>query len=101
MKLRITVLDGDGIGPEVTREAVRVLRAIANLHGHDFSFENKPIGGAAIKTAGSPCPATTVDACLESDAVLLGAVGSPEFDSLIPSRRPEAGLLMLRDRKST
>jgi len=96
MKLRITVLDGDGIGPEVTREAVRVLRSVANLHGHDFSFENKPIGGAAIKTAGSPLPVTTVDACLESDAVLLGAVGSPEFDSLVPSERPEAGLLLLR-----
>jgi 3-isopropylmalate dehydrogenase len=96
MKLRITVLDGDGIGPEVTREAVRVLRAVANLYGHDFSFENQLIGGAAIKTAGSPLPVTTVDACLVSDAVLLGAVGSPEFDSLTPAERPEAGLLQLR-----
>ncbi|MEP6920156.1 MAG: 3-isopropylmalate dehydrogenase [bacterium] len=96
MKLRITVLEGDGIGPEVTQEAVRVLRTIAMLHGHEFSFEHKLIGGAAIKSAGSPLPTATLDACLAGDAVLLGAVGSPDFDSLPPSARPEAGLLLLR-----
>jgi 3-isopropylmalate dehydrogenase len=96
MKLKITILEGDGIGPEVTREAERVLRAIAALHGHEFTFEQKLIGGAAIRNAGSPLPTATLDACLAGDAVLLGAVGSPEFDSLKPSERPEAGLLLLR-----
>ncbi len=96
MKLRITILEGDGIGPEVTREAVRVLRAVAALHGHEFSFDYKHIGGAAIRQTGSPLPTATLDACLDGDAVLLGAVGSPEFDSLPPAERPEAGLLLLR-----
>ena len=96
MKLKITILEGDGIGPEVTREAVRVLRMIATLHGHEFTFDQKLIGGDAIKQAGSPLPTATLDACLAGDAVLLGAVGSPEFDSLRPSERPEAGLLLLR-----
>ena len=96
MKLKITVLEGDGVGPEVTREAVRVLRTVATLHGHEFAFDQKPIGGAAIKQAGTPLPTATLDACLGGDAVLLGAVGSPEFDSLNPSERPEAGLLLLR-----
>ena len=96
MKLKITILEGDGIGPEVTREAVRVLRTIAMLHGHEFNFERKLIGGAAIRESGSPLPTATLDACLAGDAVLLGAVGSPEFDSLPPAARPEAGLLLLR-----
>lgn len=96
MKLKITVLEGDGIGPEVTREAVRVLSSVAMLYGHDFNFEAKLIGGAAIRQTGSPLPPATLATCLAGDAVLLGAVGSPEFDSLRPSERPEAGLLLLR-----
>lgn len=96
MKLKITILEGDGIGPEVTHEAVRVLRMIATLHGHDFSFQKELIGGAAIKETGSSLPSATLDACLGSDAVLLGAVGSPDFDALPPAQRPEAGLLLLR-----
>jgi 3-isopropylmalate dehydrogenase len=96
MKLKITILEGDGIGPEVTREAVRVLQTTAGLHGHEFTFVTKLIGGAAIQQAGSPLPTATLDACLAGDAVLLGAVGSPQFDSLPPSGRPEAGLLLLR-----
>ena len=96
MKLKITVVDGDGVGPEVTREAVRVLRSVATLHGHEFTFDRRLIGGAAIKQSGSPLPTATLDACLAGDAVLLGAVGSPEFDSLKPAERPEAGLLLLR-----
>src|SRR6266446_2049160 len=96
MKLKITILEGDGIGPEVTREAVRVLRTSAMLHGHEFDFEHQLIGAAAIRKVGSPLPTATLDACLAGDAVLLGAVGSPEFDSLTPSERPEAGLLLLR-----
>jgi 3-isopropylmalate dehydrogenase len=96
MKLKIAVLAGDGIGPEVTREAVRVLRAIADARGHEFVFEDRPVGGDAIRLTGTPLPRVTMDACLASDAVLLGAVGAPEFDSLPPDERPESGLLTLR-----
>ena len=96
MKLKITILDGDGVGPEVTQEAVRVLRAVGALHGHEFAFDYQLIGGVAIKQTGSPLPRATLDSCLASDAVLLGAVGAPEFDSLKPAERPEAGLLLLR-----
>ncbi|HEY4424642.1 MAG TPA: 3-isopropylmalate dehydrogenase [Pyrinomonadaceae bacterium] len=96
MRARITVLPGDGIGPEVTTEAVRVLQTVAAIHNHRFEFEEHAIGGVAIKSFGSPLPRTTLDAALASDAVLLGAVGSPEFDRAPPSQRPEAGLLLLR-----
>jgi 3-isopropylmalate dehydrogenase len=96
MRLKITVLPGDGIGPEVIAQAVRVLITLAKMRGHDFSFQEQPIGGAAIKLMGRPLPSATLDACLGSDAVLLGAVGSPEFDTLSPVERPEAGLLALR-----
>src|SRR5229473_4999718 len=96
MKLKITVLPGDGIGPEVTREAVGVLRAVADLYAHQIDFVEHPIGGVAIRDHGAPLPPATLAACLESDAVLLGSVGSPEFDALPPSERPEAGLLLLR-----
>ena len=96
MQLTIAVLEGDGIGPEVTREAVRVLRAVAAIHNHTFKFVHKLIGGAAIKQNGSPLPTATLDACLAADAVLLGAVGAPEFDELPAHQRPEAGLLLLR-----
>ncbi len=94
--MRITVLPGDGIGPEVTAEAVRVLQTIAGIQGYKFEFEEHLIGGNAIKELGSPLPRATLDACLASDAVLLGAVGSPEYDQLPPHQRPEAGLLLLR-----
>lgn len=96
MKLKITVLPGDGIGPEVTAEAVRVLQTTASIHGHRFEFEEQAIGGAAIREFGSPLPTKTLDACLASNAVLLGAVGAPEYDRLPPNQRPEAGLLLLR-----
>ncbi len=96
MELKITVLPGDGVGPEVTREAVRVLGAVAECFGHDFSFDEQLVGGAAIARTGSPLPPATLDACLASDAVLLGAVGAPEFDGLAGGARPEAGLLTLR-----
>ncbi len=97
MKLRITVLPGDGIGPEVTAQAVRVLEAVAQRHRHTFDFEERSVGGAAIKEEGVPLPSSTLDACLSSDAVLLGAVGAPEHDKLPPEARPEAGLLALRN----
>jgi len=96
MKTRITILPGDGIGPEVTVEAVRVLQTVAAIHGYRFEFEEHAIGGDAIKRFGSPLPRATLDAALASDAVLLGAVGSPEFDRVPPNQRPEAGLLLLR-----
>jgi 3-isopropylmalate dehydrogenase len=96
MQLRIVVLPGDGVGPEVTEQAVSVLREVANTHGHSFTFEEYPAGGAAIRETGTPLPPRTVDACRQAGAVLLGAIGSPEFDHLPSSLKPEAGLLQLR-----
>ena len=96
MNLTIAVLEGDGVGPEVTREAVRVLAAVGSINNHNFRFVHGLIGGAAIRETGSPLPPATLDACLTADAVLLGAVGAPEFDSLPAHQRPEAGLLLLR-----
>ncbi len=96
MKLKILVLAGDGIGPEVTREAVRVLKTVAELGGHEFKVSERLIGGVAIKAEGTPLPKETLDTALESDAVLLGAVGGNEFNSLEPQKRPEAGLLAIR-----
>lgn len=96
MKLRVVVLPGDGIGPEVTAQAVQVLQTVAGIHGYKFDFEEHAIGGVAIRDFGSPLPRKTLDACLASDAVLLGAVGAPEYDRLPANQRPEAGLLLLR-----
>src|SRR5947207_11725177 len=96
MNLNIVVLPGDGVGPEVTEQAVRVLREIAGTHGHNFYFEEHPAGGEAIARTGSPMPRATLDACLAADAALLGAIGSPEFDHLPSAQKPEAGLLLLR-----
>jgi 3-isopropylmalate dehydrogenase len=96
MKLKVLVVAGDGIGPEVTGEAVRILRSVAELGGHEFEFREALIGGVAIKAHGTPLPESTLEAALESDAVLLGAVGSNEFNALPPDKRPEAGLLQIR-----
>ena len=96
MQFRIVVLPGDGVGPEVTEQAVGVLRASADLHGHSFNFEEHHVGGAAIKLSGSPLPESTLNACQAAEAVLLGAIGSPEFDHLPSSQKPESGLLQLR-----
>ena len=96
MQLRIVLLPGDGVGPEVTEQAVGVLREVADTHGHNFYFEEHPVGGVAIKQTGTPLPRATLDACLAADAVLLGAIGSPEFDHLPATEKPEAGLLLLR-----
>jgi 3-isopropylmalate dehydrogenase len=96
MKLKILVTAGDGIGPEVTSEAVAVLKEIAMLGGHDFAFTEKRIGGVAIVQDETPLPKETLDAAFDSDAVLLGAVGGNEFNSLSPDKRPEAGLLQIR-----
>ncbi len=96
MKLQIAILAGDGIGPEVTREAVLVLRAVAEHGGHHFRFAEAPIGGVAITSEGTPLPQATLELALRSDAVLLGAVGDNRFNHLPPSERPEAGLLRIR-----
>jgi 3-isopropylmalate dehydrogenase len=96
MKARIAVLGGDGIGPEVTAEAVRVLKAVADRFGHDFEFTEALVGGAAIDASGSPLPPRTIDACRSSDAVLLGAVGGPRWSDPSARVRPEQGLLELR-----
>ena len=96
MKLRIVVLPGDGIGPEVTKQAVAVLQTVSDVCGYDFRFESHRIGGAAIEQDGTPLPEKTLAACLEADAVLLGAVGARKFDDLTGEKRPEAGLLALR-----
>jgi 3-isopropylmalate dehydrogenase len=98
MKLKIAVLAGDGVGGEVTEQAVRVLQTIAKIENHDFDFIEMPIGGVAIKEKNSPLPDETLETCLKSDAVLLGAVGSPEFDHLKGEMRCEAGLLKLRSK---
>src|ERR1700691_5023951 len=95
-KLKILIGAGDGIGPEVTTEAVRVLKSVADMSGHEFTFRHELIGGVAIGAHGSPLPDGTLKAALESDSVLLGAVGSNEFNASPPSQRPEAGLLKIR-----
>lgn len=95
-KARIVVLPGDGIGPEVTAEAVRVLEAIAQRYEHEFVFESHLIGGAAIDETGSALPSQTVSACGTADAVLLGAVGGPKWSDPNATVRPEQGLLAIR-----
>jgi 3-isopropylmalate dehydrogenase len=96
MKLKILVTAGDGIGPEVTNEAVAVLQDVAKLGGHSLEISARRIGGVAIVQDGTPLPPDTLAAALDSDAVLLGAVGGNEFNSLPPEKRPEAGLLQIR-----
>jgi 3-isopropylmalate dehydrogenase len=96
MKLKIAILAGDGIGPEVTREAVNILKAVAEFGGHDLSFTEALIGGVAITVEGTPLPKQTIDTALDADAVLLGAVGDNKFNHLTPDKRPEAGLLQIR-----
>jgi 3-isopropylmalate dehydrogenase len=96
MKAKITLLPGDGIGPEVVASAVEVLRAVATKHGHEFTFDEQLIGGAAIDAHGDPLPAATVASCKSADAVLLGAVGGPKWSDPNAKVRPEQGLLALR-----
>jgi len=96
MKARITVLGGDGIGPEVVAEGVRCLKAIGERFGHEFELTEASFGGAAIDAHGDPLPASTLKSCLASDAVLLGAIGGPKWSAPDAKVRPEAGLLRLR-----
>ncbi|MHB8054178.1 MAG: 3-isopropylmalate dehydrogenase [Candidatus Aminicenantales bacterium] len=96
MEKRITLLPGDGIGPEIVEQAVLALEQVAAKYGHTFITEAKPAGGAAIDATGNPMPDFTVETCRQSDAVLLGAVGGPKWDALEGAQRPEAGLLRIR-----
>jgi 3-isopropylmalate dehydrogenase len=96
MLIHVTTLPGDGIGPEVTQQAVRVLQAISDRFGHQLTITEKNVGGAALVASNDPLPVDTIQACLAADAVLLGAVGGPAFDRYAASLRPEAGLLRLR-----
>jgi len=95
MKARIAVLGGDGIGPEVVAEAVRVLRAVGSRHQHEFVLEELPFGGAAIDQFGDGLPEHTLHGCLAADGVLLGAIGGPKWGPNAPVR-PEPALLRLR-----
>jgi 3-isopropylmalate dehydrogenase len=94
--LNLTIVAGDGIGPEVTEEAIRVLDAVASAFGHQLKLTRKNIGGAALAASNDPLPPDTLEACLSAGAVLLGAVGSPAYDKNPGHLRPEAGLLRLR-----
>ena len=96
MKAHIVTLPGDGVGPEVTAAAVAVLKAVAARYEHVFSFDQQLIGGAAIDDCGEPLPAASLAACLQADAVLLGAVGGPKWSDPNAPVRPEQGLLALR-----
>lgn len=94
MDARVLLLPGDGVGPEVLAEAVRVLDAVAARYGHRFTYRTEAVGGEALDAFGTPLPAQSLQAAREADAVLLGAVGGPRWDHA--PVRPEAGLLMLR-----
>ncbi|NND61696.1 MAG: 3-isopropylmalate dehydrogenase [Flavobacteriaceae bacterium] len=97
MKLHIAVLSGDGIGPEVTSEAIKVLKAIAVEFDHSFKFTEALVGASAIDKTGNPLPNETLDVCKSSDAVLFGAIGDPKYDNDPSAKvRPEQGLLKLR-----
>ena len=96
MSQRIVVLAGDGVGPEVTAEAVRVLEAASAKYSLKLEFEDALIGGAAYDATGSPLPEATIKACKASKGILLGAVGGPKWADIPVQHRPEQGLLAIR-----
>lgn len=96
MKAHLAVIPGDGIGPEIIAEALKVLQAVARRYGHTFDYTQALAGGCAIDAVGEPLPEATVKACKASDSVLLGAVGGPKWDGLPGDKRPERALLGLR-----
>src|SRR6267154_5930794 len=96
MQLNVLILPGDGIGAEVTREAVKVLEHVARRFHHQLSLSEGLLGGVAIHATGTPLPQETVDLALKADTTLMGAVGLPEFDQAPPEKRPEKGLLGIR-----
>lgn len=95
---RVAVLPGDGIGPEVTAEAVKALKVIEEVRGPTFFFQTGLIGGSAVEATAIPLPAETIAICNSANAILLGAVGGPQWDNKRPEVRPEQGLLQLRQR---
>ncbi len=97
MNAKIVLLPGDGIGPEVVAEAVKVLNAVCDLYGHEFEYTERPIGGVAIDLKGTPLPDETLHDCQSADAVLLGAVGGPKWSDPSAPVRPEQGLLGIRE----
>jgi 3-isopropylmalate dehydrogenase len=97
MKKNIAVIEGDGIGPEVTRQSIRVLNAIGESFGHEFDYTYCLMGAIAIDKTGNPLPDETIEVCLNSDAILFGAIGHPKYDNDPSAKvRPEQGLLKLR-----
>lgn len=97
MKKNIVVIEGDGIGPEVTRQSIKVLNAVSERFGHEFEYTYCLMGAIAIDKTGNPLPDETIEACLNSDAVLFGAIGHPKYDNDPTAKvRPEQGLLKLR-----
>ena len=96
MEKKIAVIRGDGIGPEIVSEAIKVLDAVAAKYGHSFTYDEVDMGGVAIDKWGEPLPQAMLDKCLAADSVLLGAVGGPKWDGLPGAQRPEKGLLALR-----
>ena len=96
MTKNIAVIKGDGIGPEIVNEALKALKKVAELYGHEFNFTEVLMGGCAIDAVGTPLPEETVEICKKSDSVLLGAVGGPKWDKGEGKQRPEAGLLGIR-----
>ena len=96
MRAKIVLLPGDGIGPEVVAEGVRVLEVVADRWGHTFDIASALIGGAAIDATGNPLPDATITLCRDADAILLGAVGGPAWDNPRAKVRPEQGLLGIR-----
>jgi 3-isopropylmalate dehydrogenase len=93
---KIVLLPGDGIGPEIMQAAVRVLKECATEFGHEFNFAEFSFGGCAIDATGEPLPSETLAACRSADAILLGAIGGPKWDTVPLTHRPETGLLALR-----
>lgn len=96
MKKNICLLPGDGIGPEILAQGVKVLDAVAVKYGHAFQYESALIGGAAVDAVNDPLPAETVSKCRAADAIFFGAVGGPRWDILAPEKRPEKGILGIR-----
>ncbi len=97
MNKKIAVIKGDGIGPEIVDAAVSVLKKTSELYSHEFTFEEVDMGGIAIDKWGDPLPKKTLDVCLASDSVLLGAVGGDKWNGVPGDKRPEKGLLRLRE----
>src|SRR5690606_41896031 len=101
MNKKIAVIPGDGIGPEVTQQAIKALDAVASTFNHEFEYHYGLMGADAIDKTGNPLPDETIELCLGSDAILFGAIGDPKYDNDPNAKvRPEQGLLKLRKTRS-